>query len=299
MIPAYLIRAGIDWVRHSPEYQDSNPYSRCEQVLATCNQLWTEQIGEVDKALLEPASVIAYWAEFFHATDPLADEDEWREGLLKRSSQYDSFDEWQDWFKQQYASVYKDDIIWMGVLTTAWAHTHQYEVLYSEDSWEFRPATSYLPTFELWRLEPHIDMIAEILNEVWLEEIPMYEEMGFVLEEARINYLGKAECLGFDTKRITAVWPPRAGRDTRQEIGLGEMVADIVLPPSAEWYRQRDNVIFAHDYVDATALINRAKYVFESRRRLLELMVDSDEEQARIQAHAEGWLVPAPEAALA
>ena len=298
MIPAYLIRAGIDWVRHSPEFQDSNPYSRCEQVLVVCQQLWEEQVGKVDTALLEPASVIAYWAEFFHAPDPLADENEWREGLLKRSSQYDSFDEWQEWFKVQYQQVYKDDIIWMGVLTTAWAHTHQYEVLYSEDSWEFRPATSYLPTFELWSLEPHIDMIAEILNEVWLEEIKAYEELGFVLEESRINYLGKAECLGFDTKRITAIWPPRSQKESREEIALGEMVADIVLPPSSDWYRQRDNVIFAHDYVDATALINRAKYVFESRRRLLELMVDSDDEQARRQAAAEGWLVPAQEAVL-
>lgn len=297
MIPAYLIRVGIDWVRHADEFQDSNPYTRCEETLKVCQQLWEEQVGDVDMAILEPAAVIAYWAEFFHALDPLADENEWREGLLKRSSQYDSFDEWQDWFKQQYAAVYKDDIIWMGVLTTAWAHTHQYEVFYSDDSWEFRPATSYLPTQELWRLEPHIDMIAEVMNEVWLEEIKAYEDLGFVIEESRINYLGKVECLGFDTKKITAMWPPRAKRD-REVIEVGEMVADVIVPPGADWYRSRDNVIFAHDYVDATALINRAKYVFESRRRLLELMVDSDENQARIQATAEGWLVPHAEAAL-
>jgi hypothetical protein len=70
------------------------------------------------------------------------------------------------------------------------------------------------------------------------------------------------------------------------------MVADTVVPAGSDWYRQRDNVLFAHDYVDATALINRAKFVFESRRRLLELMIDSDDNQARIQATAEGWLVP-------
>lgn len=291
MIPAYLIRAGIDFVRHADDFKDSNPYSRCEESVKICQQLWQEQVGQADLALLEPAVVMAYWAEFFHCTDPLADEMEWREGLLKRSSQYDSLDQWQDWFKQQYAAVYKDDMIWMGVLTTAWAHTHQYEVHFHDDSWEFRPATSYLPTVELWRLEPHIDMIAEVLNEVWLEEMKPYEDLGFVIEETNANYLGKAECLGFDTKKLTAIWPPRAKRD-REVIELGEMVADIVVPPGSDWYRSRDNVIFAHDYVDATALINRAKYVFQSRRRLLELMVDTDNEQARIQATAEGWLVP-------
>lgn len=290
MIPAYLIRAGIDWVRHAEEFKSSNPYSRCEESVKVCQHLWEEQVGNVDMTLLEPATVVAYWAEFFHALDPLADEAEWRDGLLKWSRKYDSFDEWQDWFKQQYASVYKDDLIWMGVLTTAWAHTHQYEVLYSDDSWEFRPATSYLPTGEFWRLEPHIDVIAEVINEVWLEEIKAYEEIGFSVEESRIQYLGKAECLGFDTKRIYAAWPPRARRD-REIIDLGEMVADIVVPPGADWYRTKDNVIFSHDYVDATALINRAKYVFDSRRRLMELMVDTDEDQARIQATAEGWLI--------
>lgn len=291
MIPAYLIRAGIDWVRHCDDFKDSNPYSRCEESLKVCQTLWEEQVGKADLSLLEPATVCAYWAEFFHSADTLSDELEWRENLLKRSSQYDSFDDWQEWFKQNYAKVYKDDMIWMGVLTTSWAHTHQYEVVYSDDAWEFRPATSYLPTGEMWRLEPHIEMIAEILREVWLEEIQAYNQMGFTVEESRIQFLGKPECLGFDTNRISVVFPPRAKRD-REDIEIGEMVADVVLPQGADWYRARDNVIFAHDYVDATALINRAKYVFESRRRLLELMVDSDDNQARIQAAAEGWLLP-------
>ena len=290
MIPAYLIRAGIDWVRHCEEHKDSNPYSRCEESLKMVTALWEEQVGQSDLYLVEPATVTAYWAEFFHAEAVLPDELEWREGLLKRSSQYDSFDEWQDWFKQNYAKVYKDDIIWMGVLTTAWAHTHQYEVVYSDDAWEFRPATSYLPTSELWRLEPHMDFLAEVLQEVWLEEIAAYKDLGFTIEEHRIAYLGKPECLAFDTRRVSATWPPRAKRD-RETIELGDMVADIVLPTSSDWYRVRDNVIFAHDYVDATALINRAKYVFESRRRLLELMVDTDPDRARIQATAEGWLI--------
>jgi hypothetical protein len=291
MISAFLIRAGIDWVRHSEEHKDSNPYTRCETAVKTCQKLWEEQIGQADAALVEPATVCAYWAEFFHAPDVLPDEEEWRENLLKRSSQYDSFDEWQEWFKKNYAKVYKDDMIWMGVLTTAWAHTHQYEVLYSNDSWEFRPATSYLRTMEVFRLESHLDMVADILKEVWLEETQAYEQIGFKIEESRIAYLGKPECLGFDTQQILAVWPPRAKRD-KYVIELGDMVADIVMPAGPDWYRAPDNVIFADGAVDATALINRAEFVFHSRRRLLELMVDSDDKQARIQATAEGWLVP-------
>jgi hypothetical protein len=298
MIPAYLIRAGIDWVRHCEDFKESNPYSRCEEAVRTCQKLWEEQVGEADLFLIEPAAVVAYWSEFFHAPDALPDEEEWREGLLKRSGQYDSFEEWQDWFKQTYANVYKDDIIWMGVLTTSWAHTHQLEVVYSDDAWEFRPATSYLPTNEMWRLEPHIETVAEILQEVWLEEIKAYEEMGFRIEEHRIPFLGKPECLGFDTRRIMVAWPPRAKRD-REAIDIGDMVADIILPAGDDWYRALDNVIFAHDYLDATALINRAQFYFQSRRRLLELMVDTDPEHARIQAIAEGWLVPQMELAFA
>lgn len=297
MISGFLIRAGIDWVRHSEEYKDSNPYSRCEAAVKTCQKLWEEQIGQSNSALVEPATVCAYWAEFFHAPEVLPDEQEWREGLIKSSSQYDSFDEWQDWFKQNYAKVYKDDIIWMGVLTAAWAHTHQYEVLYSDDAWEFRPATSYLPTTELWRLQNHLDMVADILKEVWLEETAAYEQIGFKIEEARIPYLGKPECLGFDTRQVLAVWPARAKRDNYQ-IELGDMVADIVMPAGTDWYRAADNVIFGHGCVDATALINRAEFVFHSRRRLLELMVDTDDREARIQATAEGWLVPQLESTL-
>lgn len=290
MYPAYLIRAGIDWVRHCEEFLDSNPYTRCEETIRICQTLWEEQIGQADLALVEPAAVTSYWSEFFHAEEILPDEEEWREGLLKRSGQYDSFDEWQDWFKQSYAKVYKDDMIWMGVLTTAWAHTHQFEVVSSEDAWEFRPATSYLPTQALWRLEPHIDMVAEVLNEVWLEEVKAYGELGFTIEEYKANYLGKAECLGFDTKKVFAVWPPRAGRD-KEPVELGEMIADILVPAGDSWYRAVDNIIFAHDYVDVTALISRAKYFFGSKRRLLDLIVDSDPNQARMQASAEGWLV--------
>lgn len=293
MVPAYLIRATIDWIRHSTEHAQSNPYSRCEEAVKFCQQIWEEQLGPADLYLVEPACTTAYWSEFFHTpeTDTLEDEKEWREGLLKRSSQYDSFDDWQDWFKQNYAKVYKDDVIWMGVLTTAWAHTHQYEVIYSDDAWEFRPATSYLQTQELWRLEPYMSMVAEVLQEVWLEEIKEYQELGFTIEQQRIPYLGKAECLGFDTKRVLAVWPPRAHKD-KEVIELGEMVADIVVPAGDDWYRNIDKVIFAHGYVDVTALMARARYVFGSRRRLLELTVDSDPDQAKIQASAEGWLVP-------
>lgn len=298
MIPAYLIRAGIDWIRHCDDFKASNPYSRCEEAIKVATQLWEEQVGQADLYLLEPATVTAYWAEFFHATEGLSDEQEWREGLLKRSGQYDSFDEWQEWFKHTYANVYKDDLIWMGVLTTAWAHTHQYEVIYSDDAWEFRPATSYLPTTEMWRLEPHIETVAEILQEVWLEEIKAYEEMGFKIEEHRVPFLGKPECLGFDTRKVSVVWPPRAKRD-RETIDLGDMVSDIVLPAGADWYRALDNVIFAHEYLDATALISRATYVFQSRRRLLELMIDNAPEHARVQASAEGWLVPDLEPAFA
>jgi len=296
MFPAYLIRAGIDWVRHNQEYQDSNPYSRCEATIKISTTLWEQQAGKADLYLIEPASVAAYWSEFFNSEDPLADEKEWREGLIKRSSQYDSFEEWQEWFKQSYAKVYKEDNIWMGVLMTAWAHSHQFEVLYTEDAWEFRPATSYLPTSEMWRLEPHMSMVSEILKELWLEEVNAYDDVGFTIEEHAIPYLGKVECLGFDTRKYSVIWPPRAQRE-REVLEVGEMVADIILPPGDSWYRQLDNVIFAHDYADITALANRAKYIFCSRRRLLELTVDNGPDKAKIQASAEGWLVPGLEGA--
>lgn len=291
MYPAFLIRAGVDWVRHHDEFRGSNPYSRCIETVNVCQKMWEEQRGVGDLHLVEPAAVAAYWAEFFHAEDPLPDEQEWREGLLKRSAQYDSFDNWQEWFKQSYAQVYEDDIYWMGVLTTAWAHTHQLEVMYSEDSWEFRAATPYLPTSEIWRFEPHMDTVADILKRIWMEEQELFEESGFTVEEVSIPYLGKAECLDFDTSRHLVVYPPRAGRD-KEAIELGEMVADIVVPAGDSWYRAMDNIIFALDYLDATALIARARYVFRSRRRFIELSVDCDPEEARVQASAEGWLVP-------
>lgn len=290
MYPAYLIRAGIDWVRHHEDFKESNPYSRSVEAVKVCQALWQEQKGLGDFSLVEPAAVAAYWAEFFHAEDPLPDEDEWRQGLLKRSAQYGMFDEWQEWFKLSYAQVYEDSIYWMGVLTTAWAHTHQLEVAYSEDTWEFRAATPYLQTSEFWRFESHMDTVADILHEIWIEERQGFEELGFTIEEQRIPYLGKAECLEFDTQRYTVSYPARANRD-KEILELGEVVADIVLPSGDSWYRAMDNVIFAHDYLDATALISRARYVIQSRRRFMELTIDTDEEQARRQAVAEGWLV--------
>ncbi len=290
MFPAYLIRAGIDWVRHSDQFKDSNPYSRCEEAIKICQSLWEQQMGKADLFLLEPATVAGYWAEFFHAEDPLPDEKEWNEGLTKRSGQYDSFDEWQEWFKQTYAQVYKDDNIWVGVLMTSWAHTHQYEVMYTEDSWEFRPATSYLPTSEMWRLEPHMNTVAEILQELWLEETQAYNEIGFTIDAQSVSYLGKVECLGFDTKKYSLVWPPRAQKE-REALDVGEMVADVVVPAGDDWYRHLDNIIFAHDCLDVTSLVSRARYLFGSRRRLLELTVDQGYDQAKIQASAEGWLV--------
>jgi hypothetical protein len=296
MFPAFLIRAGIDWVRHHESHKGSNPYSRCEEAIKVCQSLWEEQVGKADLFLLEPATIAAYWAEFFHMDDPTPDEDEWRDGLMKRSGQYDSFDDWQEWFKQNYAQVYKEDNVWMGVLMTSWAHTHQYEVLYTEDSWEFRPATPYLPSSEMWRIQPHMKTVAEILRELWQSEANAYAEIGFNIEEVSIPYLGKPECLGFDTKRYAIVWPARAQRE-KEALELGDIVADIVLPPGDDWYRHLDNVIFANDFLDVTALVNRAKYMFGSRRRLLELTVDNGYDKAKQQASAEGWMVPELEGA--
>jgi hypothetical protein len=290
MYPAFLIRAGIDWVRHNTDFKDSNPYSRCIESVKICQTMWQELRGPGDLYLVEPAGVSAYWAEFFHVEDPLPDEQQWREGLLKRSAQYDNFEQWQEWFKLTYQQVYEDDIYWMGVLTTSWAHTHQLEVVYSEDSWEFRTATPYMQTSEFWRFEAHMDTVAEILKNVWDEERVQFEEIGFGIEEHAIPFLGKAECLDFDTKRVMAIYPPSAGRD-KEIIELGEMVADIVLPAGDTWYRSMDSVIFAHDYVDATALITRARYVIHSKRRFMELSIEHDFEAARMQASAEGWLV--------
>lgn len=298
MHPAFIIRAGIDWVRHRGDLKDSNPYSRCEKALEGVQTLWHQQVGRQEPPLLEAASVNAYWSEFFHAEDPLADEKEWREGLNKRSSQYDQFEEWQDWFKKSYAKVYRENPNWMSVLMTAWAHTHQFDVMYSEESWEFVPSKSYLPTSQMWRLEPHMTTVTEVLRDFWHEELKTYEGTGFTIEEKTTGFLGRVECLGFDTKEWTVYWPPRASREP-EILEVGEMVADILVPPGDDWYRHPDNIIFAHECVDVTALINRAQYVFGSRRRLLELTIDNDPQQARIQASAEGWKVPDFEGATA
>jgi hypothetical protein len=291
MFPAFLIRSGIDIVRHDEEYKDSNPYSRCEATVRLCQEAWEEHYGKANLYLLEPAVTAAYWSEFFHAEDPLPDESEWRDGLIKRSGQYDSFDEWQEWFKKTYAKVYKEDNIWLGVLMTSWAHTHQYEVSFSEDSWEFNPASSYLPTSQMWRLEPHMVTAAELIKETWHNEEKRYRDFGFAVEAGGAFNMGRVECLGFDTKKYTLAWPPRSGRDS-EILELGQMVADVVAPVSDDWYRRLDNVIFAEDYIDITALVNRATYILGSHRRLLELSVDNEEEKAKMQAHAEGWLVP-------
>jgi hypothetical protein len=145
-------------------------------------------------------------------------------------------------------------------------------------------------------MEPHMQTAAEVLKEVWLDELRAYEEFGFSIDEQTSAYLGRVECLGFDSKKYYLCWPPRAQRE-REIIELGEMVSDIVLPPGDSWYRHPDNIIFAHDCVDITALVNRAKYVFGSRRRLFELTIDSGSSQAKIQASAEGWLVSDTEGA--
>ena len=296
MFPALLIRSGIDWVRHTEQFKDSNPYSRCEESIRVCQILWEEKMGKMNSELLEPAIVSGYWEEFFHAEDPLPDEGEWRDGLSKRAGQYDSFEEWQEWFKKAYAQVYKDNNIWTSVLMTAWAHTHQYDVVYTENSWDFQPSSSYLPTSQMWRLEPHMVTVAAILRDIWNDEVRAYEKSGFKIEEQRSAFLGRIECIGFDTKKYKLHFPPYANRDS-EDFKLNTLIADIVVPQGDSWYRQPDNIIFAHDCIDVTALINRAQYVFGSRRRLHELLVAAGPEQAKIQASAEGWLVPEIEGA--
>ena len=96
-----------------------------------------------------------------------------------------------------------------------------------------------------------IRAFADILQEIWGEEKLGFEELGFVIEQNRIPYLGKPECLEFDTQRCTVDYPARANKD-KEIIDLGEMIADIALPAGDSWYRAMDNVIFAHDYLDAT-----------------------------------------------
>jgi hypothetical protein len=294
MIPAYLIRAAIDWVRHNQEFEALSPYARCQESIKVVSQLFAEQIGKVDSVLVESATIAAYWAEFFHNEEPDKVEQEWRNGLTKASSQHDSFDSWQEWFKSKFAKAYKDDNIWIGLLMTSWAHTHQYEVMYTEDDWEFEPAQSYLPTEQMWRIESHMEIVAAIIREIWQTELAAYRELGFNINEQNISYLGKAECIGFDTKKYEIQWPPAVHKEN-EIIELADIVADTILPAGDNWYRQLDNVIFTDNYLDVTALCNRAVYMLKSRRRLYELSIHADAETARMRASAEGWLVPKKE----
>lgn len=290
MLPAYLIRAAVDYTRHADAMKDSNPYSRCEEALKLVSKLWQENIGRLNASLVEVASVTAYWEEFFHAEDPLPDEKEWREGLAKRSGNYDSFEEWQEWFKKSYKSVYQENNVWTSVLMTAWASTHQYQLVYDESRWDFIESKSYLPTSQVWRLEPNVDTVGEVLKECWRQEVGKYEESGFHIVAEPVSYLGRVECLGFDQSVYRVNWPVKADREP-EVLDLGTMIADIVVPVGDSWYRQPDNIIFAHDHVDVTALVNRAQYIFGSKRRVLELTVDYGPARARLRAGAEGWLV--------
>ena len=239
---------------------------------------------------LEPAILIAYWEEFFHAEDPIPDENEWREGLSKRSGPYDSFEEWQKWFKQSYAEVYQDNNIWKSVVMSAWANTHQYVVRYQAGNWRFVASKSYLLTSAMWALEPHIPLVKDTLRRVWDEEMRAYSGYGFRIKDDSTSLFGSVECLGFDSRQYTLYFPPNSERDP-VNLDTGAMVADIVAPIGNEWYRQLDHVIFAENFIDVTALTNRARYVFASRRRMLELLVNNEWQGAYFQAAAEGWLV--------
>ncbi|MBN8662275.1 MAG: hypothetical protein J0M35_18035 [Candidatus Obscuribacter phosphatis] len=296
MLPAYLFRVGIDWVRHQKEFANSNPYARCEHTIKVLERLFEENLCGADSKHLEVASVCAYWEEFFHLEDPLQDEKEWIEGLTKRSSQYDNFEKWQEWFKTSYAKVFSENNIWTSLLMTSWATTHQYQLVYTEDSWDFVPSRSYLPTSQMWRLSRHLDTVTEVLREFWIEESRRWEESGFLVQDESSHYLGRVECLGFDTRKYTVTWPSRShiaknGGIHKQVLDLGSLVADIVAPVGDNWYRRPDSVIFAHDHIDVTSLINRATYVFGSKRRVFELALEDDFDKARLQAQAEGWLV--------
>lgn len=291
MLPAFLLRTGIDWVRHEEGLKESNPYARCEQAIKTTLSLWREQYGHADAGLLELAIVTAYWEEFFHAEDPLPDEKDWRDGLTKRSSRYDSFEDWQDWFRKEYAQVYKDNNIWNCVLLTSWAHTHQYDVRYTEETWTFLPSRSYLPTSQMWRLEPHLNAVTEVIERLWVEEVHSYESDRFTIQQMSLPFFGRLECLGFDTHRYTLYWPPRT-RKNPEIIDVGEMIASIVMPQGDDWYRHLDSVIFADDCLDITALMNRTRYILGSHRRLTNLCLNKDFTAAKMQAQAEGWLVP-------
>ena len=64
----------------------------------------------------------------------------------KRSSVYDSYDEWHIWFKQNYAEVYVDNNIWKSVIMTGLGNTHQYAVRFQAGNSRVVPSKSYLPT---------------------------------------------------------------------------------------------------------------------------------------------------------
>jgi hypothetical protein len=290
MLPIFLIRSSIDWIRHDSQFKDSNPYSRCEESLKLVRRLWHEQFGRLDSLTLEPAVLIAYWEEFFHAEDPLPDELEWRDGLKKHSSPHDTYESWEKWFKEQYAEVYQNNDIWKSVTVCAWAHSHQYTVRYQAGNWRFLPSKSYLPTAFMWLLEAHILVVSETLRRVFEEELRSYLGSGFEIKNEAGPIFGNLECLGFDGRIYTLYFPAQSKRDP-VNLDAGTMVADIVAPISNEWCRQLDHVIFAENFVDVTALTNRARYVFASRRRMLELLIDNDWQNAYFQAAAEGWLV--------
>ena len=290
MLPAFLLRAGVDWVRHLTEFANSNPYARCEQAIKVCDRLLSESYSSLETSLVEVASATAYWEEFFQAEDPLPDEKEWRDGLTKRSAQYENFEDWQQWFKKSYAKVYTDNNVWASLVMTSWATTHQYQLAYTEDSWDFEPSRSYLPTSTFWSLRPHLLVAMEVLKEFWITESKKFEDAGFAVVEERKQFLGRVECLGFDTKKYVVTWPAKT-KLPAEELNLGALVADIILPVGDAWFRRPDSVIFAHDHLDVTSLLNRANYVLGSKLRLYELAAEIGMEKARQQVLAEGWLL--------
>jgi len=290
MLPTFLIRAAIDWIRHDSQFKDSNPYSRCEAALTLVRRLWHEEMGRLDSQSLEQTVLIAYWEEFFHAEDPMPDETEWRDGLKNHSSAHDSYEVWEKWFKENYAEVYKDNDIWKSVMMSGWANSHQCVVRYQAGHWRFLPSKSYLPAPAMWSLEPHIPVVKETIRRVLDEELRFYTASGFELKNDAGTIFGSLECLGFDSRIYTLYFPAHSKRDP-VNLDCGNMVADIVAPIGNEWYRQLDHVIFAENFVDVTALTNRTRYVFASRRRMLELLIDHDWQNAYFQAAAEGWLV--------
>ena len=259
MLPTFLIRATIDWIRHDSQFEDSNPYSRCVEALKMVNRLWQEEFGRLDNLTLEPAVLIAYWEEFLHAEDPLPDEVEWRDGLKKHSSPHDNYDNWEKWFKENYAAVYENNDIWKCVMMSAWAETHQFIVRYQAGNWRFLSSKSYLPTAAMWSLEPHIPVVRETLRRVLDEELKIYSSAGFEIKNEAGPIFGNLECVGFDSRIYSLYFPAHSQRD-RVNLDYGTMVADIVAPIGNEWYRQLDHVIFAENFVDT----NMVSFTFTS-----------------------------------